>query len=67
MESLEGLVGSYLAVTRTRKQDLADAVGCSLVTFNKKLRGDSDLTITDARRLARAMGKSCDEICHLAP
>lgn len=67
MNTLEGMVGAYMAETRTKKQELADAMGCSLVTFNRKLSGESELTISEARLLAGALHKTLDEICAVAP
>lgn len=67
MNTLEGMVGAYLAESHTRKQELADAMGCTLVTFNRKLSGESDLSIRDARKLASAMNRDVDEICAIAP
>lgn len=67
MNSLEGFVGAFLAESRKKKQELADAIGCSLVTFNRKISGQSDLTITEARKLAIEMGTTVDEICRIAP
>ena len=67
MNSLQGLVAARVAELHITKQSVADAIGCSLVTFNKKVSGESDLTITEARKLAGAIGVSSDEICRLAP
>lgn len=67
MNSLQGLVAARVAELHITKQSVADAVGCSLVTFNKKVSGESDLTITEARKLAGAIEVSSDEICRLAP
>lgn len=65
--TLEGLVAAYLAETKTRKLDLAAAFGCSDVTLNRKLRGESDLTVSEARKLAGLIGATLDEVCRLAP
>lgn len=67
MNSLQGLVAARVAELNITKQSLADAVGVSLVTFNKKVCGESDITITEARKLAKAIEVSCDEVCRLAP
>lgn len=67
MNSLQGLVAARVAELNITKQSLADAVGVSLVTFNKKVCGESDITITEARKLAKAIDVSSDEVCRLAP
>lgn len=67
MNSLQGLVAARIAELHLSKQGVADAVGCSLVTFNKKISGESDITVSEARKLADALEVSCDEICRLAP
>lgn len=67
MNSLQGLVAARVAELNITKQSLADAVGVSLVTFNKKICGESDITITEARKLAKAIEVSSDEVCRLAP
>lgn len=67
MNSLQGLVAARVAELNITKQSLADAVGVSLVTFNKKVCGESDITITEARKLAKAIKVSSDEVCRLAP
>lgn len=67
MNSLQGLVAARIAEMNITKQSLADAVGVSLVTFNKKVCGESDITITEARKLAKAIEVSSDEVCRLAP
>lgn len=67
MNSLQGLVAARVAELNITKQSLADAVGVSLVTFNKKVCGESDITITEARKLAKAIEVSSDEVCRLAP
>jgi plasmid maintenance system antidote protein VapI len=60
MNSLQGLVAARIAELHITKQSVADAIGCSLVTFNKKVNGESDMTITEARKLANAIEKSAD-------
>ena len=67
MNSLQGLVAARVAELNITKQSLSDAVGVSLVTFNKKVCGESDITITEARKLAKAIEVSSDEVCRLAP
>lgn len=67
MNSLQGLVAARVAELNITKQSRADAVGVSLVTFNKKVCGESDITITEARKLAKAIEVSSDEVCRLAP
>ena len=67
MNSLQGLVAARVAELNITKQSLADAVGVSLVTFNKKVCGEPDITITEARKLAKAIEVSSDEVCRLAP
>ena len=67
MNSLQGLVAARVAELNITKQSLADAVGVSLVTFKKKVCGESDITITEARKLAKAIEVSSDEVCRLAP
>lgn len=42
------------------KQGLAKQVGCSLVTLNKKLSGESELTFGEAERLAGALGMTLE-------
>lgn len=66
-ESLESYVGSFIATTKTRKQQMADWLGVSLVTFNRKLSGESPLTIGEARILAKKMNLPLDVICRVAP
>ncbi len=67
MNSLQGLVAARIAELHITKQSVADAIGCSLVTFNKKVNGESDITITEARKLANAIEVTSDEVCRLAP
>lgn len=67
MNSLQGLVAARIAELHLTKQSVADALGCSLVTFNKKVNGESDITITEARKLARTLEVSSDDVCRLAP
>ena len=67
MNSLQGLVAARIAELHLTKQSVADALGCSLVTFNKKVNGDSNITITEARELARTLEVSSDDVCRLAP
>lgn len=67
MDSLVGYVAAFLADSKTGKQALADKVGCTLVTFNRKLSGESDLTVSEARRLAQAMGVDYAEIFNRVP
>ena len=67
MDTLQGLVAGRIAELHISKQSVAEALGCSLVTFNKKMTGESELTISEARSLSRALGVSCDEVCRLAP
>ena len=58
--NLEEIVEEW---TRSRtKQSLADQVGCSLVTLNKKLSGDSEFTFGEAERFASAIGISLEEL-----
>jgi plasmid maintenance system antidote protein VapI len=65
MESLEGFVGAYAAQNHVRKADLAEAMGCSLITFNRKLSGESAMTVKEAQKLASVTGTSIDRICEL--
>lgn len=65
MESLEGFIGAYAAQNHVRKADLADAMGCTLITFNRKLSGESAMTVKEAQKLANATGASIDRICEL--
>ena len=67
MNSLQGLVAARIAELHLTKQSVADALGCSLVTFNKKVNGESDITITEARKLARTLEVSSDDVYRLAP
>ena len=67
MNSLQGLVAARIAELHLTKQSVADAMGCSLVTFNKKVNGESEITISEARKLAKKLGVSSDEVCRLAP
>ena len=71
IESLEGYVGAWLAETHGTKKSLAQSLGYTTTTLNKKLSGKSKLTVIDARKLANKMGDSdgklfC-EICRIAP
>ncbi|WP_072500542.1 hypothetical protein [Olsenella phocaeensis] len=56
MNSLEGLVGAWLAEHHATKKWLAGELGCTPETLNRKLCGTSELSVTEARRLAEAMG-----------
>lgn len=67
MNSLQGLVAARIAELHLTKQSVADAMGCSLVTFNKKVNGESEITISEARKLAKKLEVSSDEVCRLAP
>ena len=67
MNSLQGLVAARIAELHITKQSVADAIGCSLVTFNRKVNGESDMTITEARKLAHAIEVTSAEVCRLAP
>lgn len=51
--NLEQLVNDW--VKNHAKQALANQTGCSLVTLNKKLSGESELTFGEAERLANAL------------
>lgn len=44
------------------KQALATKVGCTLVTLNKKLSGESELTFGEFERLASALGMTLEEL-----
>lgn len=58
--NLEQIVDSW---TRDHtKQALATKVGCSLVTLNKKLSGESELTFGEFERLASALGMTLEEL-----
>lgn len=58
--NLEQIVDDW---TKSRtKQGLADQVGCSLVTLNKKLNGSSELTFGEAERLAAALDISLETL-----
>lgn len=67
MNTLEGFIAAWLAENKVKRQTLADSTGCSLVTFNRRVSGESDMTIGFARELAKAMNVSADEVCRLAP
>lgn len=67
MTTLEGFIAAWLAENKVKRQTLADSTGCSLVTFNRRISGESDMTIGFARELAKAMNVSADEVCRLAP
>lgn len=67
MNTLEGFVAAWLAENKVKRQSLADLTGCSLVTFNRRISGESDMTIGFARELARAMGVPADDVCRMAP
>lgn len=67
MKTLEGYVAAWLAENKVKRQVLADSTGCSLVTFNRRVSGESDMTIGFARDLAKAMDVSVDEVCRMAP
>lgn len=67
MNTLEGFVAAWLAENKVKRQALADSTGCSLVTFNRRVSGESDMTIGFARELAKAMNVSVDEVCRMAP
>lgn len=66
MNTLEGFVAAWLAENKVKRQVLADSTGCSLVTFNRRVSGESDMTIGFARELAKAMNVSVDEVCRMA-
>ena len=67
MNSLVGLVAATLAENNISKQKLAEEVGCAPVTLKRKLTGESFLTITEARKLAKALNIDPEEVCRLAP
>lgn len=67
MNTLEGFVAAYLAENRVKRQELADKLDCTLVTLNRRVSGESEMTISFARKLAEAMGVSADTVCRLAP
>ena len=67
MNTLEGFVAAFLAENRMQKQELADLMGCSLVTLNRRIGGESEMTISFARKLADAMDVNSDTVCRLAP
>lgn len=58
--NLEEIVEEW---TKSRtKQSLADQVGCSLVTLNKKLNGSSEFTFSEAERFAASLGISLEDL-----
>lgn len=68
MDSLEGRVGAYLATTKVTKQELALTVGVkSVVTLNRKVSGESELSFYEAVRLAKVLGMGLDEMLELIP
>ena len=67
METLEGLVGAYLATSHTTKKELAERLNCTPETLNNKLTGRTPLTVKDARNLAAAINQPLDEVCAVAP
>lgn len=67
MNTLEGFVAAYLAENRVKRQELADKLDCSLVTLNRRVSGESEMTVSFARKLAEAMNVSADTVCRLAP
>lgn len=58
--NLEQIVEEWMK--RHSKKGLAMQVGCSLVTLNKKLSGESELTFGEAERLAEALGISLESL-----
>ena len=67
MDTLEGFIAAWLAENKAKRQTLADSTGCSLVTFNRRISGENDMTIGFARELAKAMSVPVDEVYRLAP
>lgn len=67
MESLEGLIGAYLATSHTTKKELAKQLNVTPETLNNKLTGRTALTINEARMIAEVIGKPLDEVCAVAP
>lgn len=60
MKTLEQLVDEWTkAHTRAA---LAKAVGCSGPTLSNKISGTSELTFSEAERLASALGMSLEDI-----
>lgn len=60
--NLEQIVSAWMS--DHTKQALANKVGCSLVTLNKKLSGESELTFGEAERLASALGMNLEELAN---
>lgn len=65
-KTLTEAVGAYLAVSKTKKADLADALGISVTTLNRKVEGKPDgISLEEAFNLSRKLGCTTDEIYSL--
>ena len=60
MKTLEQLVDEWTKAHT--KAALAKAVGCSGPTLSNKISGTSELTFSEAERLASALGMSLEDI-----
>lgn len=65
IESLEALVGAKLAIMHKTKQSLADAMGVSLNTLNRKISGESEMSTTEALALSRFLDVTVEDVCSL--
>lgn len=62
--TIEELVDDW--VEGRRKQRLADELGCSLVTFNKKVRGESPWFLSEAVKLSHMLGVTLEEFVQMS-
>lgn len=64
--TLEGLTSARLAERRKTRKQLCSEMGIrSTVTLNSKIRGKTDLSLNEARVLARFLGITIEDICAL--
>lgn len=62
MDSIKERVGAYLAKTGRSRMELASDLHVSKTALYQKLNGQTDFSLDEARRLARTLGCSIDDL-----
>ncbi len=62
MASKYELVHGYIKLAGYTLDEAADALGMTKRTLENKIRGNTDFTLSEARKLKRLTGRSIDEL-----
>ena len=62
MDSLNELIGAYLARTGKTKQELAKELGMSRTTLRSKINGQTEFTLSEGYALKEILNVTADEL-----